>query len=192
MRTIATVLTIVLFVAFSVAGSVRGQQKLAVFKEVAEQVGLKFQHYNGMTGKFYLPEITGSGGALLDFDNDGDLDVLISNNGEPPTLLRNQGGNRNNWIGLELIGRQSNRAAVGAVITWQTGKIKRSRLKTAGGSYLASHDPREVLGLGSAAKVDSVEIRWPSGKVDRLANPPINRYLKVIEGFGISDLRKNK
>src|SRR6186713_21639 len=77
MRTIATVLTIVLFVAFSVAGSVRGQQKLAVFKEVAEQVGLKFQHYNGMTGKFYLPEITGSGGALLDFDNDGDLDVFL-------------------------------------------------------------------------------------------------------------------
>jgi hypothetical protein len=77
MRTIATVLTIVIFVAFSVAGSVTGQQKLAVFKEVAEQVGLKFQHYNGMTGKFYLPEITGSGGALLDFDNDGDLDVFL-------------------------------------------------------------------------------------------------------------------
>jgi hypothetical protein len=77
MRTLATVLTIVLFVAFSVAGSVTGQQKLPVFKEVAEQVGLKFQHYNGMTGKFYLPEITGSGGALFDFDNDGDLDVFL-------------------------------------------------------------------------------------------------------------------
>jgi hypothetical protein len=73
MRTIATVLAILFMVPFSVTG----QQKLVVFKEVAEQVGLKFQHYNGMTGKFYLPEITGSGGALFDFDNDGDLDVFL-------------------------------------------------------------------------------------------------------------------
>ena len=59
------------------------------------------------------------------------------------------------------------------------------RLKTAGGSYLSSHDPREVLGLGSAKKIESVEIRWPSGKVDKLTNPPINTYIKVIEGEGI-------
>ncbi len=73
MRTIATVLVVLLIAPFSSTG----QQKLVVFKEVAEQVGLKFQHYNGMTGKFYLPEITGSGGALFDFDNDGDLDVFL-------------------------------------------------------------------------------------------------------------------
>ena len=73
MRTIAKVLAVLLIAPFSVTG----QQKLVVFKEVAEQVGLRFQHYNGMTGKFYLPEITGSGGALFDFDNDGDLDVFL-------------------------------------------------------------------------------------------------------------------
>jgi len=73
MRTIATVLAVLLIAPFSVTG----QQKLVVFKEVAEQVGLRFQHYNGMTGKFYLAEITGSGGALFDFDNDGDLDVFL-------------------------------------------------------------------------------------------------------------------
>src|SRR6185436_6788440 len=73
MRTIASVLAIIFIVPFSVTG----QQKVVVFKEVAEQVGLKFQHYNGMTGKFYLPEITGSGGALFDFDNDGDLDMYL-------------------------------------------------------------------------------------------------------------------
>jgi hypothetical protein len=124
--------------------------------------------------------------AVGDFDNDGDLDVLISNNGEAPVLLRNEGGNRNNWIGLSLVATKSNPAAVGAVITWQAGSLKRSRLKTGGGSYLSSHDPREILGIGAAKKFDSVEIRWPSGKVDRLTNPPLNTYVKVVEGAGIS------
>ena len=54
-----------------------------------------------------------------------------------------------------------------------------------GGSYLSSHDPREILGVGSAAKIDSIEIRWPSGKVDRLVNPPMNKYVKVVEGTGL-------
>ena len=84
MRILATVL-VLLFLLGPV--SVTGQRKQVVFKEVAEQVGLKFQHYNGMTGKFYLPEITGSGGALFDFDNDGDLDVFLvqGNTLEPNT-----------------------------------------------------------------------------------------------------------
>ena len=63
--------------------------------------------------------------------------------------------------------------------------MRRSRLKTAGGSYLASHDPREVLGLGTATKVESVEIRWPSGAVDKLTNLPLNTYVKVVEGQGV-------
>jgi enediyne biosynthesis protein E4 len=71
------------------------------------------------------------------------------------------------------------------VITWQAGGVKRSRLKTAGGSYLASQDPREILGLGRATKIDSVEIRWPSGRLDKLTNLPINSYIKVVEGEGI-------
>ena len=77
-------------------------------------------------------------------------------------------------------------AAVGAVITWQAGGVKRSRLKTSGGSYLASHDPRELLGLGAAKQIDSLEISWPSGKIDKLTNLPVNRYLKVVEGAGLA------
>jgi hypothetical protein len=129
---------------------------------------------------------SGRGMALGDFDNDGDADVLASNNGEPPLLLRNQGGNRNNWIGLQLVATKSNPEAVGAIITWQAGAVKRSRLKIGGGSYLSSHDPREILGLGTATKIDSVEIRWPSGKIDKLTNVPLNRYVKVVEGEGIT------
>jgi len=124
------------------------------------------------------------GCAFGDFDNDGDLDVLISNNGGAPLLLRNDGGNRNNWLGLQLVATKSNPAAVGAIITWQAGGATRRRLKTNGGSYLASHDPREILGSGKN-KIDAVEIRWPSGRVDKLSNPPMNTYLKVVEGEGL-------
>jgi hypothetical protein len=60
--------------------------------------------------------------------------------------------------------------------------VKYKRLKTAGGSFLASHDPREVLGVGAATKIDSIEIKWPSGRVDKLTNPPLRKYLKVTEG----------
>src|SRR5205085_3029360 len=121
-----------------------------------------------------------------DLDNDGDRDVLILNNGEAPLLLRNEGGNKNNWLGLQLVATRSNPAAVGAIITWQAGGMKRSRLKTAGGSYLSSHDPREILGLGAAKKIDYVEIRWPTGKIEKLTNLPIDTYRKVVEGEGLA------
>jgi len=147
--------------------------------------GKSFVNVSAQSGSVFSKSFSGRGMAIGDFDNDGDLDVLISNNGEPPVLLRNEGGNRNNWIGLQLIGTKSNPAAIGAMITWQAGGLKHSRLKTGGGSYLSSHDPREILGIGSAAQLDYVEIRWPSGRVDKFAKPPINRYLKIVEGEGV-------
>ena len=97
-------------------------------------------------------------------------------NGGPPLLLRNEGGSRNNWLGLNLIATRSNSAANGALITWQAGGVTYRRLKTTGGSYLASHDPREILAAGRS-KIDSVEVRWPSGRTDKLASLPQNAYL---------------
>ncbi len=164
------------------AARVKYKEPLLLF----ENTGTTFKNVSAQSGSVFAREFSGRGMAVGDFDNDGDLDVLISNNGEAPVLLRNEGGNRNNWIGLSLVATKSNPAAVGAVITWQAGALKRSRLKTGGGSYLSSHDPREILGIGAAKKFDSVEIRWPSGKVDRLTNPPLNTYVKVVEGAGIS------
>ena len=151
-----------------------------------ENTGRAFKDVSAKSGVVFSKMFSGRGMALGDFDNDGDADVLTSNNGEPPLLLRNQGGNRNNWIGLQLVATKSNPAATGAVITWQAGTLKRTRLKTSGGSYLSSHDPREILGIGSATKIDSIEIRWPSGKVDKLTNPPLNVYVRVVEGVGIT------
>ncbi|HEV2835848.1 MAG TPA: CRTAC1 family protein [Pyrinomonadaceae bacterium] len=157
---------------------VRHKEPLLLF----ENTGRGFKDVSATSGAVFSKVFSGRGMAVGDFDNDGDADVLASNNGEPPLLLRNLGGNKNNWVGLNLVATKSNSAAVGAVITWQVGSVKRTRLRTGGGSYLSSHDPREILGVGQAAKIDSVEIRWPSGATDRLTNIPLNKYLKVVEG----------
>jgi hypothetical protein len=150
-----------------------------------ENTGRGYKDVSAQSGAAFSKTYPARGMAVGDYDNDGDLDVLISNNGEAPLLLRNDGGNRNNWLGLQLVPTKSNAAAVGATITWQVGERKFTRLKTTGGSYLASHDPREILGAGRGGKIDSVEIRWPSGKVDKLSNLPSNTYVRVVEGEGL-------
>ena len=150
-----------------------------------ENLGTKFRDVSAQSGSVFSNSYPARGLAVGDFDNDGDLDVLISNNGEAPILLRNDGGNRNNWVGLQLVATKSNPGAVGALISWQVGARKFSRLKTAGGSYLASHDPREILGAGANGKIESIEIRWPSGKFDKLTNVPMNVYVTVVEGEGL-------
>ena len=150
-----------------------------------ENLGAKFRDVSAQSGSVFSNSFPARGLSVGDYDNDGDLDVLISNNGQAPMLLRNNGGNRNNWVGLQLVATRSNPGAVGAVISWQVGTRKFSRLKTTGGSYLASHDPREILGAGPNGKIESVEIRWPSGKSDKLTNVPTNSYVTVVEGEGL-------
>ena len=147
-----------------------------------ENVKGTFKHVSSASGAVFAKDFPARGLSVGDYDNDGDLDVLIINNGDAPLLLKNEGGNRNNWVGLNLVATKSNPAAVGAIITWEAGGFKYKRLKTGGGSYLSSHDPREVLGVGAATKIDSIEIKWPSGRVDKLTNPPLRKYLKVVEG----------
>ncbi len=147
-----------------------------------ENVDGKFKNVSGSSGAVFSKDWSSRGLSVGDYDNDGDIDVLVINNGQPPVLLRNDGGNKNNWFGLNLVSTKSNSAAVGALITWEVKGIKRTRLKTGGGSYLSSHDPREILGIGQATKIDSVQIKWPSGQVDKLTDVPINKYIKVVEG----------
>jgi len=149
-----------------------------------ENLNGTFKNVSAVSGPAFSKDFPARGLSVGDYDNDGDLDVLIINNGDAPVLLRNEGGSRNNWVGLNLVATKSNPEAVGAIITWEAGGLKRRRLKTAGGSYLSSHDPREVLGVGAATKIDSIEIKWPSGRVDKLTNPPLRKYLKVVEGKG--------
>ena len=92
----------------------------------------------------------------------------------------------NHWLGVRLRGVKANRDGVGAKITWQAGGVKRSRLKTAGGSYLSAHDPREILGLGPAGRAEWVEVRWPapSERTERYSGLPADRYSTLVEGEG--------
>jgi hypothetical protein len=124
--------------------------------------------------------------ALGDFNNDGAVDVLISCNNESPVLLQNNIGHQNHWLGLKLVGKKANIDAIGAIVTYQAGDLKRSRMKVGGGSYLSSHDPRLVLGIGPRTKIDWIEIKWPqpSGSVQRITDLPIDRYITIHEGQG--------
>ena len=149
-----------------------------------ENTGKGFHLVGAKAGEAFARSYPGRGLAIGDLDNDGHSDVVVTNNGEAPLLLRNTGAGSNRWLGLRLVGATANREAIGATLSWSVGGIKRSLLKTSGGSYLSSHDPREVLGLGPAEKADWLEVHWPapSQRVDRIENVAANRYYTLQEG----------
>jgi enediyne biosynthesis protein E4 len=156
------------------------QEPLLLF----QNTGKGLRNISAQSGPVFAKNLSARGLALGDFDNDGAVDVLISTNGGAPLLLRNNAGKRNHWLGLKLIGTKSNCDAVGARVSYQAGDLRRSRMKTGGGSFLSSHDPRMVLGMGQRSKIDWVEIKWPqpSGLVQRLTDLPVDRYITVREG----------
>jgi enediyne biosynthesis protein E4 len=147
----------------------------------------KLHDVSDKAGPAFHKPFAARGLAVGDYDNDGAVDVLVCNNGGAPILLKNNAARGNNWLGVKLEGVTCNRDAIGARIYWIANGKKRGRLKNNGGSYLSSHDPRDVLGLGKAAKVQMLEIHWPapSKRIEQIPNPPINRYIRVVEGKGI-------
>jgi hypothetical protein len=149
--------------------------------------GKSLENISAVAGPVFQQRFAARGMAIGDFNNDGAVDVLVAVNDGPPLLLKNSGAHGNHWLGVRLIGKHSNPDAIGARITWQAQDLKRTRLKTGGGSYLASHDPREVLGIGKRTAIDHLEICWPqpNGKVETFTNLPIDRYITIVEGQGI-------
>jgi hypothetical protein len=149
--------------------------------------GKTLRDVSASSGPIFSRHISARGLAIGDFDNDGAVDVLIAVNDGAPLLLRNRAARGRHWLGLRLVGTESNRDAIGARVTWQAGDMKRSRTKVGGGSYLSSHDPRLVLGLGDRLRVDWLEVQWPqpAGKKERFTELPIDRYITIIQGKGI-------
>ena len=148
--------------------------------------GKSFENISAQSGPVFRRSFSARGLAVGDFDNDGAVDVLVSMNGGAPLLLRNKAGKLNHWLGLTLVGSKSNRDAVGARVTYQAGDLRRNRMKTGGGSFLSSHDPRLVLGVGAHTKVDLLEVKWPgpSNVTERFTDLPIDRYITIVEGQG--------
>jgi hypothetical protein len=146
--------------------------------------GKSFQDVSARSGPVFAMPMSSRGLAIGDLDNDGAVDVLVSVNNGAPLLLRNNAGRQNHWLGIHLIGKKSNPDAVGAKLSYQAGDLKRSRTKVGGGSYLSSHDPRIVLGLGKHEKIDWLEVKWPlpSGATQRFTELPVDRYIKLVEG----------
>src|SRR6266536_1777621 len=161
---------------------VRYRQPLLLF----QNTGGKFKDVSQQSGPVFSKFFSSRGLAIGDFNNDGGVDVLVLVNNGAPLLLRNNAGRQNHWLGLHLVGKKANRDAVGARVTYRSGDLKRNRMTVGGGSFLSSHDPRMVLGLGKRTKIDFLEVKWPqpSGAIERFTDLPIDRYITIVEGTG--------
>jgi hypothetical protein len=148
-----------------------------------------FLMWNDGTGRFrergcgpaFARELVGRGAAVADYDNDGDLDVAVSNSGGPLELLRNDGG-KGRWVGVRLVGRGSNRQGVGARLVAETPSGRKlTRLAVAGNSYLSSSDPRILFGLGQEESIRRLTIFWPSGTVQTVDGLAAGKYHRIEE-----------
>ena len=151
------------------------------FTEVGEQLGAPF-----------LEKRTGRGAAFGDIDNDGDVDVVINNLDGPPQLLRNDGGNANNSILIKTIGVKSNRDGIGARVKIISGDLIQIGEVYSGGSYLSQSDLRLRFGLEQRTKIDMIEVHWPSGAIDKVANVSANKTITIKEGQGLIEQKDFK
>ena len=141
----------------------------------------RFLPMGGEAGPALDQAYAGRGAAAIDYDNDGDLDLVVTENGGPAHLLRNQGGNRNHWLQIRLVGSASNRDGIGALVTVKSGPTTQRRYRRSGSSYLSESDPRLTFGLGDATRADRLEVRWPGGAIQVLKDVPADRLLVVQE-----------
>lgn len=149
-------------------------QRDGTFCDAAQQAGPALQE----------PRVS-RGLAVADLFNDGNMDIVVSDIDGGPMILRNQGISGNHWVSFELAGTKSNRLALGTRVTIVAGGVTQTDEVRSGGSYLSQNDLRLHFGIGKATKIDSVEVRWPSGAVDKLTNLAADRFYSVLEGSGV-------
>ena len=144
-----------------------------------------FTEIGGQAGAALAEERVGRGAAFGDFDNDGDEDIVVNDLDGSPQLLRNDGGNANNSLTIRTVGVKSNRDGIGARVKVVSADLTQIDEVRSGGSYLSQSDLRLQFGLERRTKVDLVEVRWPSGTIDRVTNVAANRILTIKEGKGV-------
>jgi hypothetical protein len=146
----------------------------------------KFKDVSAEMGPGISQRFSSRGAAFGDYDNDGDIDVLVLNLSDPPSLLRNDGGNAKNWIKIKLIGTQCNRTAIGARVRVVTGKHAQMDEVHSGSSVMSQCDLRLHFGLGQAHVADFIEVKWPTTqKIERFPQVKANQILTIREGSGI-------
>lgn len=146
--------------------------------------GGKFVEVTDSLGAAFARPRVARGAAYGDFDNDGDLDLVVTTNGGPAVLFRNDAAGRNGSLRLKLVGTKSNRNGLGAVVRVTAGGGTQTQTLRSGSSYLSASELVLTFGLGSAAHADAVEIRWPSGRVDKLERVAAGQTITVQEGKG--------
>ena len=146
-----------------------------------------FENVSDRLGADFLTPRVSRGAAVGDFDNDGDLDILVNNCGQTPQLLRNDGGNANRWLEILLVGTKSNRDAVGARVKVTVGDLVLYDQRKGGMSYQSAQDPRLHFGLGQRSMVDLIEIMWPSGSTTKLSKIKADQIIAIKEGAGLVD-----
>ncbi len=144
------------------------------------------------SGTYFSMKRVSRGAAFGDYDNDGDTDIFVVNLNQKAVLLRNDGGNRNNWLKIETVGVKSNRDGIGACIEVATRSHTQIREVQAGSSYLSGHDLRLIFGLGAEAEAKEVTITWPSGLEQTLADVEANQFLIITEGVGAQTQQLSK
>ncbi len=144
-----------------------------------------FEEVSDLCGPAVLEPHSSRGCAFGDFDNDGNIDILIMNQSEPPSLLRNENHGGNHWLSVKVLGTRSNRSAIGARVAVTAGGRRQVREVLSGSSYISQSDLRQHFGLGPARKVDQIEVRWPSGMVERVGNVEADQFVTLQEGRGI-------
>jgi hypothetical protein len=154
------------------------RQKDLLYENVG---GGHFKDVSSLSGPGFQIKHVGRGAAVADFDNDGDLDIIVADCGGPPLLLRNDGGNRNHWIAVRARGTESNRFGIGAKVRITAGGRTQLREINPTGSYLSTSDVRLYIGLGSETAVAQLAIEWPSGKKQVLQNVAVNQTLLLEE-----------
>jgi hypothetical protein len=141
-----------------------------------------FRDVSRASGPYFQTKKVGRGSTFGDYDNDGDLDLLVINLNDEARLLRNDGGNRNNWVTVSLKLADPLRDAVGARVTVRIGNLVQVEDLIPVRGYLSQVDPRPHFGCGKASKVDSLEIRWPNGETQTLEDLPVNQFLTFEQG----------